>query len=128
MDDVKQFQNLFLQSAGEHVERLNTLLNAEQNHETISNIDDLHLHAHSLKGEALAMQYPQFGAYITVIEKYLKSLKDNNISIPQDKNGILKECVNELYIGLQYIKAEKTDPLDFENKTQHLKKVLGVSL
>ncbi len=127
MDYLSQFKDLFFQSANVHIAALSKLL--DNNVEIGSpNLDELHLHFHTLKGEVLAMQYIQFGAFITALEKYVKSVKDTNGTIVKEDIQIINRAVKDIDEILGNIKNENTEPEGISDKTEMLIKNLGVSL
>ena len=127
MDDLSQFKDLFFQSANVHIAAISKLL--DNNVEIGSpNLDELHLHFHTLKGEVLAMQYLQFGAFITALEKYVKSVKEANSALSNEDIILIIEAVKDIDEILSVIRSKNLEPEGISDKTEILIKNLGVSL
>ncbi len=127
MDDLSQFKDLFFQSANVHIAAISKLL--DNNVEIGSpNLDELHLHFHTLKGEVLAMQYLQFGAFITALEKYVKSMKEANGALSSKDMLLIIGAVKDIDEILGVIRSENLEPEGISDKTEMLIKNLGVSL
>jgi len=127
MDDLSQFKDLFFQSANVHIAAISKLL--DNNVEIGSpNLDELHLHFHTLKGEVLAMQYLQFGAFITALEKYVKSVKEANGALSSKDMLLIIGAVKDIDEILGVIRSENLEPEGISDKTEMLIKNLGVSL
>ena len=127
MDDLSQFKDLFFQSANVHIAAISKLL--DNNVENGSpNLDVLHLHFHTLKGEVLAMQYLQFGAFITALEKYVKSMKEANGALSSKDMLLIIGAVKDIDEILGVIRSENLEPEGISDKTEMLIKNLGVSL
>lgn len=111
MDDMSNYHNLFIKTASEHINELGVLLlKAKATQLSNEVLSQMHLHAHSLKSEAQAMGYKQFGAYVTVMEKYLKEALNDNRVVSTDKINILSSVVDEIRIFLQTVTDRKEDP------------------
>lgn len=108
--DNNKYLTLFISSAKDHLSKMKQILQPT----TINNIKDinleqLHLHAHSLKGEAFIMNYRELGEYITVIEKKLKIYMENKLQL----NDIQKEIIlNAIEDCLQFIEQIKSGQID----------------
>lgn len=128
IDDVSRFQELFLQTANGHILKMSSLLNQITEDSSKSLIEDLHLHAHSLKGEAFAMQYIQFGTYVTVIEIYVKNIKESNGTITEEKINYLRSAIQEMSKILEIIHNNQKEPDDLSIETETLQNRLSNTL
>ncbi len=128
MDDISQFQDLFLETSSDHIDKLTSLLTKYKESSDVTLIDGIHLHLHSLKGEVLAMKYSQLGEYITVLELFVKSLKVSNSILSDDKIQIIYDSLSVVVQAIQHIKDEKKEPSGLEAKSAILKQQLGITL
>lgn len=126
MDDLSQFQDLFIETSSDHVSTLISLLDKYKVSRDTELIDDIHLHFHSLKGEAFAMKLNQFGEYITILESYIKTIKASNSFLPDDKITTIKDSLSEIVQMIENIKSEKKEPSGLEIKSQRLKEQLEI--
>lgn len=128
INDVTQFKDLFLQTANDHILKMSSLLNQITEDSSKSLIEDLHLHAHSLKGEAFAMQYIQFGTYVTVIEIYIKNIMEANGTISEVKLNCLRSAIQEMSKILEIIHNNQKEPdnltVEIESLQNRLSKML----
>jgi chemotaxis protein histidine kinase CheA len=86
MEDITQYRAQFLTAAQTHIQEMQRQLSDIRNN--LSNhavLHEMHISAHSLKGEAYAMGYKNFGELITVVEKYLKQLIDGKKDFPIER-------------------------------------------
>ena len=122
MDD--KYRELFFQTASEHIKRMRELsmsssLSSEE-------IEELHRHAHSLKGEAFVMGYQELGKYATVLEKFIKQYKDTKNIIPVEKLPIISSAVIYMTSSVDAIKSAGKEPDTMVNEIDKLQKQLGV--
>lgn len=128
MDDLSQFRDLFFETAGEHIEKLKSLIFRYKTNKDNNLIAEVHLHLHSLKGEVLAMKFTAFGKYITVLELYVKNIKNTNVQIPEKNLMIIENSVLEVNNILEIIKTVQNEPLDLEEKSNKLSELLGLTV
>lgn len=126
MDNSGSLFPLFIETASGRIASLKrglSILELEHNKEVLN---QLHIDAHSLKGEALLMEYKQLGRYSTVLEKFLKQIIETNEHIPHEKHVFLTEAVSKLQETLQIIKDQKREPQELDQEADELKEKLGV--
>src|SRR5207253_415111 len=86
MEDIAQYRIQFVDAAKKHVAELQLQLlgirNDLANHTVLT---QMHISAHSLKGEAYAVGFKHIGDLTTIVEKYLKSLIDAKKDFPIEK-------------------------------------------
>lgn len=128
MDDISQFRELFLKTAGEHIAELNRLIIKKKTDTGSDLLNEIHLHLHSLKGEVLVMRYLALGKYITILENYLKNAKDSHLQLPGVKVAILEDAIAEVAYALNVIKLEGTEPLDLDEKSSILSENLVIRI
>jgi chemotaxis protein histidine kinase CheA len=127
MIDNGKFWDLFFTSANEHLTVLETQfeqLSDIKNQQSL--ISELHRHVHSLKGEAFVMGYSKIGNLVTVLEKFFKKLKDENLVFPLDKTTEVKNAVSDLRAILYLVQQTKQEPPDLDQKIILLKNRLEV--
>ena|SRR3989344_7901312 len=116
MDDLSEFQELFIKSAKEHLDELADLNTQLSGTDFKKVIESVHLHIHSLRGEAYTMYYNQFGNYLSILETYFKSIIESTV-IPDDNfKKILSSEIYEIKLIVEYIEMSKSEPADMEKK------------
>ncbi len=126
MDDLSQFQDLFYESAEKHIGRIKVLLEELIKLDNSEKLKELHLHLHSLKGEIYAMQYNNFGDYVTILEKYIKGIIEKNGRLGSESSNLLQSEIRMIQTILDKIKNEYKEPEDIVTKSENLRKVLGI--
>lgn len=126
--DIDQYKKLFLESAREHLDQLNKIFIASEN----SDIDTvtaktLHLHIHSLKGEASALEYRNLGLYLTIVELYLRNITINNQVIDKKLWPVLRHFLDEVTDSINYIEQNDKEPESLTGEAQKLKLELNTS-
>lgn len=125
MDDLSKYQSLFLETARKHVQAMHELLNLlQKDDKQQATLNDLHIHAHSLKGEAFALSYIKTGTYITVIEQYLKNLISSDVWISASAIRELEAALSQISRSLEKIEKQNHESDDLEEKAKQLKVLL----
>jgi chemotaxis protein histidine kinase CheA len=122
----KKYQDLFITSAAEHIEKLR--IDVDQFKQTTDKqiMNQLHIHAHSLKGEALIMGYKQLGRYCLVLERFFKQCLQEEKAFMDEYVSAVIEAIDHLKECLQCIKESLKEP-DLEERIQNLEQRLGVT-
>jgi chemotaxis protein histidine kinase CheA len=122
----QSYQALFVKSASINVAKLKQGIEQfSQGRQEKELRDQVHIAVHSLKGEALAMGYQQFGNFVTVIEKYLKSIKESTEPIPYPHMQLLTAAVEKVEKSFEEVKSKQQD-VNLAFETDMLIKQLGV--
>lgn len=128
MDDLSEFKDLFIQAAREHVANLYMLIDRINSESSTQAIEDLHLQAHSLKGEAFAMRYNLFGNYVTVVEKFVKTIKENKSNISNSQRTIIRSAIDEMKVIIETLSLSDTEPDGIQQKIDVLNNDLDVKI
>lgn len=108
--DLKDYKNIFLQTAKEYVDSLSSrcarLTNDPKDKEALAN---LYISSHSLKSQSQLMGFGNMTTLCENIEKISKSILDGNIQINNDFIALLRDSIRELRECLGQIKKENKE-------------------
>lgn len=120
MDELAKFKVQFIGFAGNHVRdlqrQLGEIRNDLANHTVVT---EMHMSAHSLKGEAYAVGYKQIGDLAGMAEKYLRQLLDTKSDFPIEKFPAFAYVI--AMIASAITKLEQT------NEEPELKEIINTS-
>lgn len=125
-NSVNNFLNLFLTTAGEHLKRMQQILFSQE----VSKpevVEELHRHAHSLKGEFVAMNFLTSGELAHLLELIFAGVKTGSITLSPGYASLLQESLEQLQASLKNIATQRTE-LDLSEWTLRLMKETGVNL
>lgn len=111
---------MFVEAASEHIKQLEYGLSQPVTPQTIQ---DMHLHAHSLKGECFLMQYTALGEYIKVLEVFLKA---KTVLTTQEKKNV-NEAILCIKRQIAEVQAKKQNNV-LTDEIEKLQEKLGVAI
>lgn len=126
MDNTSNdFLALFLETARDHVSKMQKLLFSQGIQD--SNLEELHRHAHSLKGEFAAMGYQHSARLSHLLEVIFANARQGTTTISPAYASLVEKSLEQLSGSLQSIETSKAE-LDLEAWTVELSRGTGVSL
>lgn len=97
LDKNKEYRDLFLQEAQEHIQTLNySMLELEKDPNNKEHINNSFRSAHTLKGMSAAMGYHKIASLCSEIEELLGKLRDDKIKINDKIADTLLKCFDIL--------------------------------
>lgn len=104
-NDFSEYKNLFLQTAQDYIGQIETALQTlKQNSSDSQAIETIHIAAHSLKSQNLAMGFTSSGNVFLKIEKLFEQLENEKTSIPENLQRDLQLWIQALQGSLESIK------------------------
>lgn len=126
--DTNNYRELFLKTASANLAKLRQgVVSLREPLPQLPALEQMHIAAHSLKGEGFAMGFQQFAAYSTVLEQYLKRVKESNESVSEPIILLLSSATEKLSQSLEQIKS-KHEELQLKFETDMLARQLGVAV
>src|SRR6185369_3343026 len=121
MDDLSQYQELYVQTSKEYIQSLNaSLLVLEKNPADKTAIEDVFRNAHSLKSQSAAMGFEQTGYLCHVVEDVFYEIKKERIRITPELADHLFAAFDALGTSLARIEKEQQE-VDLSEHTEILK-------
>ncbi len=119
-EEQTKYKTLYLQTARQYVkdmqENVSQLLTGN---ETTDVIDEIHLAAHSLKGQSQMMRYESISAVASILEKIFRGKKDNTLNLSHELVAKLPDAVNAMEECLDSIEKDNK-----ENDTSEISQTL----
>lgn len=99
--DIAEFKALYLQTAKEYIEvmKKNTALNTDDA------ITAVYMSAHSLKSQSLVMNYKNTGELCGMLEKVLRGLKENTISLNPALEDAIRKGILKVEVSVSAIES-----------------------
>jgi two-component system chemotaxis sensor kinase CheA len=127
VDDLSQYQELYLQTGKEYVQSLNaSLLLLEKNSADKAAIEEVFRSAHSLKSQSAAMGYQSTGYLCHVIEDVFYEVKNDRLKMSPELADHLFKALDGLSVSLARIEKENQEA-DLSGLAEALKRFAGVA-
>ena len=124
--DYTKFKDLYLQTAQEYVDQLTQGIHSlSENISDLQKIPSLHIAAHSLKGQSLAIGFPMVGRLSYILEKVFYGVKGNTFTLSPDLVQLMQESVSKIEESLHSI-AENDKEVDLLQEIEKLEAVSGI--
>lgn len=95
--DLSQYLNMYLEEAGEHLQKLNELLlSLEGSPDSRDILDEIFRSAHTLKGMSATMGFTRVAELTHEMENVLHKLRNGDIHITPSILDVLFQCVDSL--------------------------------
>lgn len=120
------FFNLFLTTANEHLKKMQQLL-FSQDLGNPAVVEELHRHAHSLKGECAAMGFSQTSELSHLLELIFSEMKTGAVVMSPSYSAVLQNALTQLQNSLAQIASTKTE-MSVAEFTQKMSQETGVKL
>jgi two-component system chemotaxis sensor kinase CheA len=126
MDDLSQYQELYVQTSKEYIQALNaSLLVLEKNSADKTAIEDTFRNAHSLKSQSAAMGYQGTGYLCHVIEDVFYEIKQGRMTLKPELADHLFDAFDALGDSIARIEKESQEA-DLTAITETIKQLSGV--
>lgn len=120
--DLTAYKDLFLQTAQDYATQIrNAVKELSANPADHSAVESIHIAAHSLKSQNLAMGYATNGNMFLVIEKTFARLLDEKKPVSNELQHALIECINKYESSLEQINNQNKET-DLSYLTERMKK------
>lgn len=127
MNDLSQYQDLYIQTGKEYIQNLNaSLLKLEKDNTDKPAIEEVFRSAHSLKSQSAAMGYQSTGYLCHVIEDVFYEIKNGRLLLSPELADYLFKALDGLDGSLRRIEKENKEA-DLANLANALKQFTGVS-
>jgi len=122
--DTSQYKTLFLQETDEHLKGIcGELLKLENDPHSLSGVDNLFRHFHSIKGMSASMGYEAMAGFSHQLEDLLDAVRKNKLSIVQDIIDVILSGADTLQTFTKLIAEDK--PLDIDT-SRLLSRIKGI--
>ena len=126
--DLSAYKNLYLQTAREHIGVIrNGLLMIRLNPEDKASLEKVHISAHSIKGQSLAMGYEKTALYARLLEYIFRDALDKKLELTPEKIACLKDSVTHIEESLASIEKNNKE-IDLLDKQNALSKMCGIKV
>lgn len=127
MNDLSQYQDLYIQTSKEYIQSLNaSLLKLEKDNTDRPAIEEVFRSAHSLKSQSAAMGYHSTGYLCHVIEDIFYEIKNSRLPLTPKLADHLFKALDGLDSSLRRIEKENKEA-DLAELAEELKQFTGVS-
>lgn len=126
-NNFDQFKNLFFKTAREHLDVMLGHLQSFEKNPTDQNLTDFRLHAHSLKGECLAMGFHDLGNIAKVIERITRTMIEKKTLMPLSVVFEMKQTVLKMKNSLAILQNEN-GIVQFHEEELRLQELSGISV
>jgi two-component system, chemotaxis family, sensor kinase CheA len=127
MGDFSEYKDLYIQSSRENIQHLNaSLLTLEKNPTDVTAIEEVFRYAHTLKGEAAAMEYQNTGYLCHTVEDVFYEIKNGRMQLTPELADHLFTAFDALTDSINHIEKEDHET-DLSAQIEALKQLTGVT-
>ncbi len=126
--DLSAYRTLYLQTAREQLSIIRKgLLMVRLNPNDVESLKNIHISAHSIKGQSLAMGYQKTALCCRLIEYIFRDALEKKLQFTSELVSAIKDTLDKVSDSLAAV--EKTGvELDLTSTEQNLEKLSGVKL
>jgi chemotaxis protein histidine kinase CheA len=122
--DLSKYKDLFLKAGNNYLAKLDQDVTAVANGtETPEIIDDMHIAAHSLKGQCLVMGYMTTGNLCLLLEHLFRDAKTNPTKL-KNNMSIVFDAINQIKNSMTSIQNQDKE-VNLAQFTQQFKQITG---
>ncbi len=108
--DVAAYKDLFVQTAQDYIRQLNEALqHLAVNSSNQQAVADIHLAAHSLKSQNLAMGFETNGRFFLAVEQLFAGLKEEKGAVSRELQHDLSEWITTFKLSIEQFKKTGTE-------------------
>lgn len=127
MDNMKEFKDLYLQTARDRIQALNDLLlKLEKQPEELELVEELMRTGHSLKGESAAMGYEQIATLAHVVEDLFTAIGNQEMKITTEIIDELLNSLDRISASIDAIESSNQE-MDLSDITNTIKEMTGLT-
>ena len=126
--DLSSYKSLYLQTARENLAVVrNGLLMVRLNPDDRESLKKMHISAHSVKGQSLAMGYEKTAMYCRLIEYVFRDALEKKLALTPEIISCLKDSLTQVESSLDSIEKNGKE-IDLLEQQKELGKMCGIKV